>query len=170
MFTIDHFVRDVWMRRKNRTGGRKVVPCLCGGIGTAGASVLPISDRNSPGGTGFSSKRKSCPRARASSSKAREAGCPEKSRILHSGCCAFILIAKSIPEISGMVTSDMSSSGAFVRAAVNASSGLVKNLAEKPCNCKMAARVDAMTGSSSTTKIRAEVSRETRRPLPRIFS
>jgi hypothetical protein len=30
----------------------------------------------------------------------------------------------------------------------------VKNFAEKPFICNMAARVDAMTGSSSTTKIR----------------
>jgi allophanate hydrolase subunit 2 len=54
----------------------------------------------------------------------------------------------------GIVTSDMSKSGAFDRAAVSASSGLVKNVAENPFICSMVARVDAMTGSSSTTKIR----------------
>jgi allophanate hydrolase subunit 2 len=48
----------------------------------------------------------------------------------------------------------MSRSGAFDRAAVNASSALVKNLAENPFIRNIAARVDAMTGSSSTTKIR----------------
>jgi hypothetical protein len=48
----------------------------------------------------------------------------------------------------------MSSSGAFDRAAANASSGLVKKLVENPFICNMAASVDAMTGSSSTTKIR----------------
>src|ERR1700733_4023779 len=53
----------------------------------------------------------------------------------------------------GIVTSDTSTSGAFDRAAARAASGLVKNLAENPFICKMAARVDGMTGSSSTTKI-----------------
>jgi hypothetical protein len=48
----------------------------------------------------------------------------------------------------------MSRSGAFDRAAVNASSGQVKNFAEKPFICNIAARVDATTGSSSSTKIR----------------
>jgi hypothetical protein len=48
----------------------------------------------------------------------------------------------------------MSKSGAFDRAAVNASIGQVKNFAENPFICNMAARVDAMTGSSSTTKTR----------------
>jgi hypothetical protein len=40
------------------------------------------------------------------------------------------------------------------RAAANASRGQVKNLAEKPLFCSMAARVDALTRSSSTTKMR----------------
>jgi hypothetical protein len=39
-------------------------------------------------------------------------------------------------------------------AAVRASSGEVKNFAENPCILNMAARVEAMTGSSSTTKTR----------------
>jgi hypothetical protein len=42
----------------------------------------------------------------------------------------------------------------FRPGCVNASSAQVKNFAEKPFICNMAARVDAMTGSSSTTKIR----------------
>jgi hypothetical protein len=40
------------------------------------------------------------------------------------------------------------------RAAANASRGQVKNLAEKPLFCSMAARVDALMSSSSTTKMR----------------
>jgi hypothetical protein len=40
------------------------------------------------------------------------------------------------------------------RAAASASRGQVKNLAEKPFTCNMIARLDAMTGSSSTTKMR----------------
>jgi hypothetical protein len=82
------------------------------------------------------------------------AACPEKSRILQLGYCALIWIAKSIPEIPGIATSDMTRSGDSERAAANASSGQVKNLAEKPFICNMAARLDAMTGSSSTTKMR----------------
>jgi hypothetical protein len=39
------------------------------------------------------------------------------------------------------------------RAAASASIGQVKNLAEKPFICNMAARLDAMTGSSSTTRM-----------------
>jgi hypothetical protein len=48
----------------------------------------------------------------------------------------------------------MTRSGDSERAAASASSGQVKNLAEKPFICNMAARLDAMTGSSSTTKMR----------------
>jgi hypothetical protein len=73
---------------------------------------------------------------------------------LHLGNCAFIWIARSIPERSGIITSDMSRSGASDRAAANASRGQVKNLAEKPLFCSMAARVDALTCSSSTKKMR----------------
>src|SRR6202161_4846308 len=54
----------------------------------------------------------------------------------------------------GIATSDMSRSGDSERAAASASSGQVKNLAEKPLIRNMAARLDAMTGSSSTTKMR----------------
>jgi hypothetical protein len=53
----------------------------------------------------------------------------------------------------GIATSDMTKSGDSERAAASASSGQVKNLAEKPFICNMAARLDAMTGSSSTTKM-----------------
>jgi hypothetical protein len=53
----------------------------------------------------------------------------------------------------GIATSDMRRSGDLNRAAANASNGHVKNFAENPFICNMAARVDAMTGSSSTTKI-----------------
>ena len=60
-----------------------------------------------------------------------------------------------------MVMSEMSKSGAFDRAATNASSGLVKNFAENPFMCNMVARVDAMTGSSSTTKIRGAATGDT---------
>jgi hypothetical protein len=70
------------------------------------------------------------------------------------GYCALIWIANSIPEIPGIATSDMTRSGDSERAAASASSGQVKNLAEKPFIRNMAARLDAMTGSSSTTKIR----------------
>ena len=38
-------------------------------------------------------------------------------------------------------------------AGSSAANGQVKNLAEKPLICNMAARLDAMTGSSSTTKM-----------------
>jgi hypothetical protein len=48
----------------------------------------------------------------------------------------------------------MSRFGAFNRAAASAPSGQVKNYAENPFICNMAARVEAMTGSSSTTKMR----------------
>jgi hypothetical protein len=54
----------------------------------------------------------------------------------------------------GIATSDMTKSGDSERAAASASSGQVKNLAEKPFIRNMAARLDAMTGSSSTTKMR----------------
>jgi hypothetical protein len=57
-----------------------------------------------------------------------------------------------MPEMPGMSTSDIRRSGDFALAAANASSGEVKNFAENPCICRMTARVDAMTGSSSTTK------------------
>jgi hypothetical protein len=50
--------------------------------------------------------------------------------------------------------SDMTKSGDSERAAASASSGEVKDLAEKPFIRNMAARVDAMTRSSSTTKMR----------------
>ncbi len=70
------------------------------------------------------------------------------------GYCALIWIANSIPEIPGIATSDMTSSGDSERAAASASRGEVKNLAEKPFIRNMAARLDAMTGSSSTTKMR----------------
>jgi len=70
------------------------------------------------------------------------AACPEKSKILHVGYCALIWIA-TIPEMPGIAMSDMSRSGAFNRAAVNASRGQVKNLAENPFICNMAARVMA---------------------------
>jgi hypothetical protein len=81
------------------------------------------------------------------------AACPEKSRILQLGYCALIWIAKSTPEIPGIATSDMTRSGDSERAAASAANGQVKNLAEKPLICNMAARLDAMTGSSSTTKM-----------------
>jgi hypothetical protein len=70
------------------------------------------------------------------------------------GYCVLICIAKSIPEMPGIATSDMTRSGDSERAAANASSGEVKNLAEKPFIRNMEARLDAMTGSSSTTKMR----------------
>jgi hypothetical protein len=54
----------------------------------------------------------------------------------------------------GIATSDMTRSGDSERAAASATSGQVKNLAEKPFICNMAARLDAMTGSSSMTKTR----------------
>ena len=68
------------------------------------------------------------------------------------GYCALIWIANSIPEIPGMATSDMTKSGDSERAAANASSGDVKNLAEKPFIRNMAVILDAVTGSSLTTK------------------
>ena len=73
-------------------------------------------------------------------------GRPEKSRILHVGYCAFIWIASSIPDRPGISTSDINRSGDFALAAASASSGEVKNFAENPCICSMAARVEAMTG------------------------
>jgi hypothetical protein len=82
------------------------------------------------------------------------AACPEKSKILHVGYCALIWIARSIPEVPGITTSDMTRSGAFNRAAFKASCGQVKNFAENPFICNIAASVEAMRGSSSTTKIR----------------
>jgi hypothetical protein len=48
----------------------------------------------------------------------------------------------------------MTRSGAFNRAAFKASCGQVKNFAENPFICNIAASVEAMRGSSSTTKIR----------------
>ena len=69
------------------------------------------------------------------------------------GYCALIWIAKSIPEMPGIATSDITRSGDSERAAASASRGQVKNLAEKPFIYNMAARLDAMTGSSSTTKM-----------------
>jgi hypothetical protein len=54
----------------------------------------------------------------------------------------------------GIATSDKTRSGTFNRAAFKASFGQVKNFAENPFICNMAARVEAMMGSSSTTKIR----------------
>jgi hypothetical protein len=56
--------------------------------------------------------------------------------------------------MSGIATSDMTRSGDSERAAASAASGEVKNLAENPFIRNMAARLDAMTGSSSTTKTR----------------
>jgi DNA invertase Pin-like site-specific DNA recombinase len=53
-----------------------------------------------------------------------------------------------------LTASDMTRSGDSERAAASASRGQVKNLAEKPFIRNMAARLDAMTGSSSTTKMR----------------
>jgi hypothetical protein len=53
----------------------------------------------------------------------------------------------------GIATSDMTRSGDSERAAASAASGQVKNLAEKPFIRNIAARLDAMTGSSSTTKM-----------------
>ena len=84
------------------------------------------------------------------------AACPEKSRILQLGHCAVIWIASSIPEVPGIATSDMTKSGDSERAAASASSGRVKHLAEKPFIRNMAARLDAMTGSSSTMKMRGQ--------------
>jgi allophanate hydrolase subunit 2 len=60
-----------------------------------------------------------------------------------------------------MVMSEISKSGAFDRAAAKASRRLVKNFAENPFICNMVARVDAMTGSSSTPKIRGAVTGDT---------
>ena len=57
------------------------------------------------------------------------------------------------PGMPGIVTSDISKSGDSRRAAARACSGRGKNFAEKPFIRKVAARLDAMTGSSSTTKM-----------------
>jgi hypothetical protein len=93
---------------------------------------------------------------------------PEKSKILHLGYCALIWIAKSTPEIPGIATSDMTRSGDSRRAAASASSGEVKNLAERPFIFNMAARLDAITGSSSTMKTR-ELERGDKWGLFRVF-
>jgi hypothetical protein len=60
-------------------------------------------------------------------------------------------MARSTPESPGIITSDSSKSGAAVRAADNASSGSVKDLAAKPLPCRIVARVSEMIFSSSTT-------------------
>jgi hypothetical protein len=48
---------------------------------------------------------------------------------------------------------DMTRSGVSERAAASAANGQVKNLAEKPFICNMAAELDAITASSSTIKM-----------------
>jgi hypothetical protein len=93
-------------------------------------------------------------RTSSKSSSSRLEGAPEKSRILHAGNCVFIKIARSIPDIAGIPTSDIRRSGGLTFAAANASRGEVKNFAEYPFIRRIAARLDPMTGSSSTTKTR----------------
>ncbi len=69
-----------------------------------------------------------------------------------------------------MATSEMSRSGCSDRNAANASSGVVKHFAEKPLMLRIAVRVDAMTGSSSTTKIRSGVREGTWSSFPKHFA
>jgi len=47
----------------------------------------------------------------------------------------------------------MTRSGVSERAAASAANGQVKNLAEKPLICNMAATLDAIAASSSTPKM-----------------
>jgi hypothetical protein len=61
-------------------------------------------------------------------------------------------MARSSPDRPGISTSDISKSGDFPRAAASAATGEVKNFAENPFISRMAARLDAIAGSSSTTK------------------
>jgi hypothetical protein len=60
---------------------------------------------------------------------------------------------KSTPFNFGITTSEIRKSGHWASADRNASIGSVKAVAEKPEEFKINASVEAMVGSSSTTKI-----------------
>jgi hypothetical protein len=82
--------------------------------------------------------------------------------------CMVNLTRTINPEMP-VVTAGTSRSGAFDRAAVNASSGLVKNSAENPLICNMVARVDAMQVRRPRRKS-VELGRETHRASSVYFS
>jgi hypothetical protein len=63
------------------------------------------------------------------------------------------LIARSIPDNSGMTTSESSKSGALEGVLFKASRGLVKEVAAKPLSRRIIASVSEITFSSSTTRI-----------------
>ena len=59
-------------------------------------------------------------------------------------------MARSIPDSSGIITSDKIRSGGCLRAATRASRGSVKNDAQNPFLCRIMVNVSAIMRSSST--------------------
>jgi hypothetical protein len=57
-----------------------------------------------------------------------------------NGGSVFSLIARSVPDISDIITSEISNSGGSIRARSRASIGFVKAAAVKPLRLKMVAR------------------------------
>src|ERR1035437_355449 len=79
---------------------------------------------------------------------------PENSNILQLGQRSFIRIASSIPDNLGIVTLEISRSGASDFALLRTSKGLEKDEAENPFSVRIATTVSTMTGSSLMTKMR----------------
>ena len=119
--------------------------------------LFRISQRRSVGCTGFNSSWKSCPSWRAFQRRSNVAAWPENSRILQFGHVSFIRSARSTPDISGIITSEISKSGESDAAQIKASRGSVKATAEKPLIWRIVTTVAAMMVSSSTTNMRKPV-------------
>jgi hypothetical protein len=126
--------------------------------GVKAASVKPrIFASRSDGCTGLERRSKPYPFERAVSSKSAVDAWPENNSTLQSGQWNRTKIASSIPDKTGITTSEIRRSGASSRVASNASRGCVKDVASKPWERKIIAKVDAMTSSSSTTKTRGSL-------------
>ena len=86
-------------------------------------------------------------------SRSLVAAVPEKRRIRQSAFLSLTFIAKSVPSISGMKTSEISIAGSLAVVSPSALTGFLNDRAENPLSDRIVARLEAMTSSSSTTKI-----------------
>ncbi len=118
---------------------------------------LWTASKSSVGWTGLARIGNLCPAELAALKRSLVLSCPEKSNVLQSGKYDLNRMARvnsvhAGPFMPGIITSVMSKSGHCVSAACIAASALSKPVALKPEKLRIVARVDAMIGSSSTTK------------------